>query len=211
MPDATYRQAVFADTFLRQSANECLATNARVSDKSKACPAIDAHHGNRGSRPQAWQQPTQSRSCRLSISPEGDRHCRDQPGLEHRHYILSATKWVHVSGSCNRLAQPVCSQLGIVQHARHSFLHRGSRTSFEGWTTNDIQYRSRVSVHKREVHKMPPRSQYSNQHGWQRPGSGQCLCGTPVALGQIRMHISERFRNCSSYQPVEKVLGCIQS
>ncbi len=88
----------------------------RVRRGPASRPAADAHFGHRSSLSQAALEPSGSRPPDLPVpvARRGDR--APQPGLEHRYYLYSDAWRLSVSGRRDGLVQPVCTQLGTVQH-----------------------------------------------------------------------------------------------
>ena len=51
--------------------------------------------------------------------------------------------------------------------------------------------RTREPVHQRGVHGSVADGGRADQHGWARPGLGQCVRRAPLAFGQVRRRVSE--------------------
>ena len=91
---------------------------------------------------------------------------------------------------------PLGFVLEAVEHAGAVLLLRSTRGSAQQVRSpGDLQYRPGESVHQHGVHGTTQRGRGAYLDGRERPLDGQRLHRASVAFTQIRMRLSERFRN----------------
>jgi hypothetical protein len=58
----------------------------------------------------------------------------------------------------------------------------------------DLQHRPRRAIYRHGLHGATDRGQDPDQHGWTRPGAGQCLCGAALAECEVQGGLSAGLR-----------------
>jgi HTH-like domain len=96
-----------------------------------------------------------------------------------------------------RLVQSVRALLGAVQHTGRGILPRRSARGLDSGPAGDLQHRSGGTVHQPSLYRSAGGCRHSHQSGWAGSRSGQCLCGTALALGQVGRNLLTRLGNGS--------------
>ena len=179
---------------LRQPADAGgLAAGLCLSDQPQAHPPTDERARAGSDLSQAEVEPTGPRPSGLSLSTSRCANRARQSGLEQRYYLYPHAGGLRVSGSGDRLVQPVCTQLGDIEHRRRLAQSRGSgRRLIRSSKTRDLQHRSRIAIYQSTVSGATDRSPDRHQHGWPRPCFRQCLYRKTLAHRQIRARLSAR-------------------
>ena len=110
------RRGIYRASLSRLSTHASCSRPAWISNQSQADSTIDAPNGNGGNLPKEKNQ--SSRRCEAEV-PLSARRFRDhtaKSSMEYRHHLHSVVERFFIPGSCHRLAQPICSLVGIVQY-----------------------------------------------------------------------------------------------
>ena len=94
---------------------------------------------------------------------------------------------VCLPGRHHGLVQPQGVELGNQQHNGYGLLCRlpgGSGTTLR--SPGDLQFGSGQPVYQRSLRRRTQSPCCANQHGRSWPSLGQCLCGAPVAVREVR-------------------------
>src|ERR1700676_3199883 len=139
---ARARRTVSEGAVLRQPQD---GRRVRRGPPSRA--AADADFGNRSTLSQTAPESPGSRPPDLPVpvARRGDRAA--QPGLEHRYYLYSDAWRLSVSGRRDGLVQPVCTQLGTVQHDGNRLLPGRARRRVPLWSARDLELRPGLAVY----------------------------------------------------------------
>jgi hypothetical protein len=189
--DANARRAIHADSVLRHPTYDGLAEEPWKGRQSQTSSALVASTGIGSDLPEAAVERAGCAAQDLPLSAAWSRDRSSQPSLEHGHHICAIARRLCVLGGDHGLVQPVRPLVGSVRHHGVGVLHFGFGPSLAKWTSGDLQQRSRLAIHERRFYTSAQSSWHSDQHGWQRSGSGQCVRRETVALGQIRGGLSQ--------------------
>jgi len=184
--DASDRRVVPSTAVLWIPTDHALAQRAGMGSERKTRGAADADYEFAGDiAGSAYEQAT-SAEHDLPVSSERPANQCSERGVVCGYHVYSAHARIHVSGGCDGLVQSVRFGLGTFQHAGRSFLRGGfDQGDGRARAAGNFQYRSRLSVHGGGIHRRVETGRSTDQHGWSRPGIGQRVCGTVVAIGQI--------------------------
>ncbi len=117
-------------------------------------------------------------------------------GVVHGCHLHPDASGLFVPGGDHGLVQPLGFVLEAVEHAGAVLLLRSTRGSAQQVRSpGDLQYRPGESVHQHGVHGTTQKGRGAYLDGRERPLDGQRLHRASVAFTQIRMRLSERFRN----------------
>src|ERR1700722_3592237 len=173
---ARARRTVSEVAVLRQPQDGC-----RVRRGPSSRPAADAHIGNRSSLSQTAPESPGSRPPDLSIpvARRGDR--APQPGLVDRYYLYSDAWRLALPGRRDGLVQPVCTQLGTIQHDGNRLLPGRARRRVPLRPAQNMELRSGLAVYFGRLSGSAPTAGNLDQHGWPRPRARQRVHRTAVA------------------------------
>ena len=115
---------------------------------------------------QAEAEPARRRPSDLPVLAERDHGGARQPGVQHGYHLYPDGAGLRVSGGGHGLVQPVRTELVAVVNDGGGLLHRGSEACFAAGTTGDLQPRSGIAVHVREVHRGGRGATDRDRHGW---------------------------------------------
>src|ERR1035438_4741425 len=156
--------------------------------------AADAHRRHRGPLPQTELEPSGAGPRDLSIPATRRLDRPAQPRLEHRYYLHSDAWRLPLPGCRDGLVQPLCTQLGTVQHDGNRLLPGGAGSGVPLRPTGDLELRSGFAVHLGGVSGAAEEAQHLDQYGWARARSGQRFHRAPVAQPEVRTHLPRRLR-----------------
>ena len=145
-------------------------------------------------KPRTSQPHPGESSVSVSSSRTGGQPARS--GVVRGCHLYPDASGLFVPGGEHGLIQPPGFVLEAVQHAGAVLLLRGTRGSAQQVRSpGDLQYGPGESVHQHRVHGTTQRGRGAYLDGRQGPLDGQHLHRASVAFTQIRMRLSERFRN----------------
>jgi len=194
--DAASGRAIYEDAILWRSQNASVSDPAGLRSQSEAGKAASPANGTGGNLCKAAIVETRARPSNIPLSIERAAHCPAQSGMGNRYNLYPDATRICVSGGDHGLVQPLCSLMGIVRQPGHELLYHGIGMGHENRKARDLQFGSGIPVHQRIVHKLAVSRQNRHQHGWPRPGIGQCLRRAPLANSEIRRGLSEGLHEC---------------
>src|SRR5579863_2312222 len=166
----------------------------RVRRGPPSCPAADAHFGNRSALPQTASESPGSGPSDLSVPATRRSDRAAQPRLEHRYYLHSHAWRLSVPGGGDGLVQPVCAELGTVQHPGDRLLPGRTRRGVPLRPARNLELRPGLAVHRSRLPGSAQTARHPNQHGWPRSCARQRFHRTAVALAQVRADLPRRLR-----------------
>src|SRR6202790_1943761 len=110
-PDAPARRAVSETSVLREPQD-----GRRTGDQSQTRATADAHSGHRSPLRETQLKPPGVGSRSLPVLTARRCHRTPKSRLEHRYYVHSDAWRLSLSGCGDGLVQPLCAQLGAIQH-----------------------------------------------------------------------------------------------
>src|SRR5437764_2720568 len=193
--DAAHRRTLFGVPVLRQPPFRggafCGMGAALQSQAPAAAHAVD---GDRSHVPQAQFKPSGAGSRDLSLSAARGGHQPAQSGMEQRYYLCAAAPRLPLSDCGHGLVQPLCADLGAIEHAGWLVLPLGARSGPVQGPAGDLQLRPGIAVYGTGIPANLEAAGHPYQHGWARPRPGQCLHRAAVALGEVRTDLRRRLR-----------------
>src|ERR1700722_4731476 len=205
--DAPARSVVHEAPVLRQPQN-----GRRVGYQSQTRAAADAHSGHRSPLSETELEPPGAGSPDLPV-PAARRHDRKTKSrLEHRYYVHSDARRLSLPGRGDGLVQPVCTQLGTVQHDGDRLLPSRPQRRILLRPARNLELRSGLAVYLGRVPGSAQTAPDLHQHGWPRPRARQCFHRAAGALTQIRTGLPRPLRpRPGSVSGTGKLLPLLQS
>ncbi len=205
--DAADRRAVFAIPVLRFAADGLGAVDASCFGQPQAGAAADACDGNGGDLSEAADDAARSKSQDLPVfaASRGDRASRSC--LVQRHNVRADAHGLHVPSGRDRLVQPLCALMAVVEHPGGEFLRRSVRDGSRTKVACDFQQRSRSSIHEPRICQPIGIVGGGDLDGRSRPSLGQRVHRTLMAKPEVRIDLLTRVRDGSLADPrIERVL-----
>src|ERR1051325_4222976 len=187
--DAAAGRTLSGVSVLRQSAD-----GGPAGGEPQAHAASNADCGDRSSLSEAQLEPPCAWPRGISVPAPRRLDRAAQPSLEHRYYVCSDEGRLPVSGRRYGLVQSFRAQLGTLQHDGDWLLpgRAGERVPLR--RARNLELRSRFAIHRSRVPGAAEETQHLHQHGWTRSRPGQCFHRAAVALVEVRVDLSRRFR-----------------
>src|SRR5216110_2467667 len=88
----------------------------------------------------------------LSVPAERSGSGSRQSGVEHGHHLYKDGAGLRLSGGGDGLVQPLRSELEVVADPGNRFLRRCAEVRVTTGPAGDLQQRSGIAVHQREIH-----------------------------------------------------------
>src|SRR5271156_2332528 len=168
-PDAADRRAVYPDAIFRKPPDGGLAAKEKkAARESQTGRAVNGGDRSGGRVPEAQIEPARRRSQDLSVLAQRRESGTRQPGLEHRYYVHPHDARLLLPGGGDGLAQPVRAQLGPVVDDGTGLLPGSVVERVAESAAGNLQQRSGLAVHQREVHRRVEDAWHHDQHGWTR-------------------------------------------
>src|SRR5215471_5004800 len=167
--DAGLGRAIHADTFLWCAENDEGAPRARLRHQSEKSPAATAADGTGSDLSETTAVAAGAWSSDLSLPAASCRDHATQSSVVKRYNLHPATRWLHLSGSCHRLVQPVRAQLGNIDEPGCGILLFGVGLGVAARSSRNLQHGPGISIHKRSLHQPTRSREHPDQHGWSRP------------------------------------------
>src|SRR6267143_330762 len=184
----------------------------RTGGEPQTHPTADAHSGYRSPVSQTELEPPSAGSRSVSIPAARRRDRAAQSRLEHRYYLHSDAWRLPLPSCGDGLVQPLCAQLGTLQHDGSWLLPGGAPGRVPLRPTRNLELRSGLPVHLGRLSGSAQAARNLDQHGWPRTRARQCFHRTAVALAQIRVDLSRRLRHRPRTVPGPgKLLPLLQS
>lgn len=184
--DASRRRALYGTAFFRFAQNHSAIEKRGSQGQPQAHPKDYAATGPKQQSARTQYFKTAPGAYQVPLSAQWRRFISTSGGLEHRHHVYPATKWLRIPGCSDRLVQPPRTIPSALQQPRGKLLPRclrgGDRTL---WTAQNLQYRSRGAIYLKGVRAGGSRSKYSLQHGWTGTSFRQRVCRTAMEIGQV--------------------------
>jgi len=193
--DESHRRAIYEDAFLRKSEDGCVFKSPWPLGKSEADSEVDARDGDSWDVPRTQYQPASYESCGLSVPLKKSFDRASQSCLECRHHLYSAVERVCIFGGNHRLVFPICVVLSDLKQFGDGILSRGSRSGAGYRDSRYFQYGPRMSVYRRRFYGAVKKARDQNQHGWERKGLRQYICGATLEKCEVREYLSQRVSN----------------
>src|SRR5689334_6684023 len=184
---AEARRAVPGMSVLWQPPHGC-----HIGGRPHTYPAADVDDGDRSALSEAQSEPPSTGARDLPIPAAGRLDRTAQSSLEHRYYLCSDAWRLSLPGGGDGLVQPLCAQLGTVQHHGDRLLPGRPGSSVPFRSARDLEFRSGIAVHLGGFPCATEKTRDLHQYGWARPRPGQCLYRAVVAQSQIRADLPRR-------------------
>ena len=115
MFDATDRRAILGDTVFRKSSDDGVAEKSGPCCESQASSTVDAFDGSGSNLSEATIIVGEQGTPKIPVLASRFANQSRQSSMVYRYHIRADATGIHVLGSRDRLAQPLCFVLAIVK------------------------------------------------------------------------------------------------
>ena len=190
--DATDRRAVYGNSVLWESSDDGVADSRGSCSESQTSSTADAVDGSGGDLSEAAAVVGEQGTPEIPVLASRFVRQSSESSVVDGYHVCADVAGIHVPGGRDRLAQPVCSFLAIVEQLGEQFLYGGVGGRLGIGMPRDIQYRSRSSIYEPAFHRSVGAGRCVDQHGWSWSSFGQCVCGAVVVEREARACLSPR-------------------